>query len=194
MVRLKGEVFRALGSARPLPKAETAAGQPITLTIMMNWSDPGGFDSYFRSFEDRASPHYRQRLAPEEVRSRFGPTEAAYDAVRAYLQQNGFTVLRTSINRLTLTVRGTRAQAERAFNVSIDDYQLAARHFYANDTEPAVPQSLAPLIRSISGLSNLAHPRPAAVPSRRRALILFCWVQEIRSMMGERRMMQEALF
>jgi transposase len=30
--------------------------------------------------------------------------------------------------------------------------------------------------------------------SRRPALILFCWVQEIRSMMGERRAMQEALF
>src|ERR1700733_15122566 len=29
---------------------------------------------------------------------------------------------------------------------------------------------------------------------RRRALILFCRVQEIRSMMGERRVMQEALF
>jgi hypothetical protein len=27
--------------------------------------------------------------------------------------------------------------------------------------------------------------------SGRRALILFCWVQEIRSMMGERRVMQE---
>jgi hypothetical protein len=30
--------------------------------------------------------------------------------------------------------------------------------------------------------------------SRHRALILFRWVQEIRSMMGERRVMQEALF
>jgi hypothetical protein len=29
---------------------------------------------------------------------------------------------------------------------------------------------------------------------RRGALILFCWVQEIRPMMGERRVMQEALF
>jgi len=28
----------------------------------------------------------------------------------------------------------------------------------------------------------------------RRALILFCWMEEIRSMMGERRVMQEALF
>jgi hypothetical protein len=28
----------------------------------------------------------------------------------------------------------------------------------------------------------------------RRALIRFCWVREIRSMMGERRVMQEALF
>jgi hypothetical protein len=29
---------------------------------------------------------------------------------------------------------------------------------------------------------------------RRPALILFCWVEEIRRMMGERRVMQEALF
>jgi kumamolisin len=164
-VRLKGELLRVLGSARKLPQVETAAAQPITLTIMMNWSDPAGFDSYLRSFEDRASPLYRRRLAPEEARSRFGPTQAAYDEVTAYLRQNGFTPVGSSSNRLTLTVRGTRAQAERAFNVSINDYQLGARHFYANDADPAVPQSLAPMIRSISGLSNLAKPRPLAAPN-----------------------------
>ena len=164
-VRLKGEVLSALQSATKLPKVEAAAEQPITLTIMMNLSDPAGFDAYSRGFADRASPLYRKRLAPEELMSRFGPSQASYDAVAAYLRQNGFALVAGSSNRLTLTVRGTRAQAERAFDVSISDYQLGTRHFYANDADPAIPQSLAPMIRSVSGLSNLAQHRALAAPA-----------------------------
>jgi hypothetical protein len=39
-----------------------------------------------------------------------------------------------------------------------------------------------------------SNRRIALKNSGRRSLILFCWVQEIRPMMGERRVMQEALF
>jgi hypothetical protein len=164
-VQLTGHVLEVLPTANRLPKSTASANEPVTLTIMLQWSDPSGFDSYAKGFEDRKSPNYRHTLSHEEFMARFGPTQQAYDAVLAFLRQNGFTLLNGSANRLTLTVRGTRAQAEHAFGASIDDYQLGSRTFHANSTEPAIPKSLASVIRSVSGLSNLAQPHRNGSPN-----------------------------
>jgi hypothetical protein len=132
---------------------------------MLNWSDEAGFENFGDAFEDPSSPAYRKTISAEELTARFGPSQAAYDAALDFLQKNGFTLVEGSANRLTLTVRGTRAQAERTFGVRIDDYQLGTRQFHASDSDPALPETLAPLIRSVSGFSNLAHPRTANGPS-----------------------------
>jgi kumamolisin len=141
------------------------AEQPLTLSVVLNWSDPAAFAAFAKAFEDPASPTYRQYLRADEVMMRFAPTQQSYNTVLTYLQQTGLTVVAGSANRLTVTARGTRSQIEHAFNLSIDDYQLGNRTFYANDTNPALPATVAPLIRSVSGLSNLAKPRPAIGPS-----------------------------
>jgi hypothetical protein len=81
-----------------------------------------------------------------------------------WLNQNGFSLTQGSDNRLTLTVSGTRGQAEHAFGVTIDDYLMGTRQFHAIDTDPSIPAALAPWIRSVTGFSNLARPRPALSP------------------------------
>ncbi len=70
-----------------------------------------------------------------------------------------------SANRLTVTAQGTRSQVEQAFAVAIDDYQLGGRTFQANAAEPSLPATIAPMVRSISGLNNLAVPEPLLSPA-----------------------------
>jgi hypothetical protein len=164
-VELKGHVLEALPETKKVPKLSTAGDEQITLTVMLHWSDPAGFEAYAKTFDDPNSPNYRKTLSQEELMARFGPAQEAYDKVLSFLEQSGFTVVSKSANRLTITVRGTRAQAERAFAVSIDDYQLGERKFHANSAEPSIPSSLETVVRSVTGLSNLAEPHPAASPS-----------------------------
>src|SRR5208337_1405303 len=107
------------------------------------------------------SPLFRHFLTPDQVSDRFGPSRHAYEAVLHYLRSNGFSLVDGSANRLTLTVRGRRAQGERAFGVHIKDFAERGRRFFANDTEPAVPSALASKIGAVTGLTNLSVPRPA---------------------------------
>lgn len=90
---------------------------------------------------------------------RFGPSQQDYVAVQAYFEQQGFTVTEGSANRLTLTVSGTRAQAQSALDVQISDYRIGNKTFYANNGEPSLPGNLAPYVQAVSGLSNLATPQ-----------------------------------
>ena len=134
---------------------------PLTLGVMLNLSDQAGFDAFAEAdFDDpELACTTTNRLPPTIFTARFGPTQQAYDSVLAYLQQNGFTLAVGSANRQTITVRGTRAQVEAAFNVQLNDYVLGSTTFHSNATDPSVPQSVAPLIRSIVGLSNLYQPK-----------------------------------
>ncbi|HJT99121.1 MAG TPA: Ig-like domain-containing protein, partial [Rhodanobacteraceae bacterium] len=91
---------------------------------------------------------------------RFGPDAGAYAAVRAYFAGQGFAIVEDSANRLTLTVRGTRAAAERALAVHIADFSLGERTFHANLDEPSLPSEIGAHVQAIAGLSDLAQPAP----------------------------------
>jgi hypothetical protein len=166
MVRLPGHVLAALSRAKLLPPtnaraAAAEAKQPLLLTIVLKRSNQAGFNRYLHDVYDPHSPIFHRFLTPEQVSDRFGPSRAAYNAVLNYLRKNGFKVVDGSVNRLTLAVRGTRAEAEKAFGVHIRNFQLGGRRFFANDGDPATPRSVATQIEAVSGLSDLAVPKTA---------------------------------
>ena len=130
---------------------------------VLNLSDQAGFEAFGKDFNDPNSPNFHKPITAADFTARFGPTQQAYDSVLAYLQQNGFTLAMGSSNRRTLTVAGTRAQAEAALT-SIGDYQLGSRAFCAIATDPAIPAEIAPLIGGVSGLSNLGLPSGPFTP------------------------------
>ncbi|HEV3115275.1 MAG TPA: protease pro-enzyme activation domain-containing protein [Candidatus Binataceae bacterium] len=101
------------------------------------------------------------------------PPQKAYGKVLAYLRNNGFTLVEQSENRLTVTVRGTRTQAERTFNLRLHDYQIGRRSFYANDQDPGLPPELASHVQSVAGLANLAKPRNGIIKAIGKFLCSF---------------------
>jgi kumamolisin len=162
MVRLPGHVLSVLPTAKTVPsEPRTPDDQFLTLTLVLSRDDQAGFERYLRDAYDPRSPNYRRFLTQLELSERFGPSQKAYDAVLSYLQKSGLTLVEKSTNRLTLTVRGARAKAEEAFAVEIRDYEIDGRRFFANAADPAFPGELASHVASVSGLSNLATPRPA---------------------------------
>lgn len=161
LVRLPGHVLSALPKAARVPASrELSLAEPIGLTVVLRRSDPAGYERYLRDVYDPTSPAYRRFLTPRQVSDRFGPAPEDYAAVQAYFESRGFAATEGSANRLTLTLRGTRAGAEEALAVRISDYALGDRSFHANDADPALPAALAPKVEAIAGLSSLGRPQP----------------------------------
>ena len=163
-VTLPGHVLSALARAKAAsPELAARLGTvepPLALTVVLRRADPDGFARYLRDVYDPASPTFRQFLDPVQVSERFGPSAADYDAVRAYFEAHGFVLAEGSANRMTLVLRGTRAAASGALAVAVKDYQVAGKGFYANDTDPSLPEDIANRVESVVGLSDLATPRP----------------------------------
>ena len=116
MVRLANSVVPAIasGELQPLSTPLSAANQSLTLTLTLKRSDQSGFDTSCR----RAEPRITRLSAFYDTAAAFGSFWAKSGRVRQvldWLQAQGLRLVQGSANRLTISVRGTRQQAEAAF-------------------------------------------------------------------------------
>jgi uncharacterized repeat protein (TIGR01451 family) len=137
-----------------------AATNELHLAIGLPLRNQEAMTTLLQQVSDPSSPNYRQYLTSEQFTAQFGPTEEDAQAVIKFAQANGLTVKRVHGNRVLIEVDGKAADVERAFNVTLRSYHLAAenRDFYAPDQEPSVPAALP--VADVQGLNNYARPHP----------------------------------
>jgi subtilase family serine protease len=136
------------------------ATQTMHLNIMLALRHAPELENFLQEVYDPSSSSYRHFLTVEEFTARFGASKEDYDATVAFAKANGFTVLGTSTNRMTLDVAGSVATAEKAFHVTMGLYQHPTenRKFYAPDREPTADLSVQ--LWHISGMDNYSIPKP----------------------------------
>ncbi|MBX5465074.1 MAG: S8/S53 family peptidase [Clostridia bacterium] len=110
------------------------------------------------------------RLGVDAFLQQYAPSEADYQAVQDWLASQGFRVVETVPNRLYVKAEGTVGQAERAFQVQIQEYRLPAVRlggrtytdvlFRSNAADPAVPAALAGVVDAVSGLDDAVYFQP----------------------------------
>ena len=82
------------------------ASQQLQLNIVLPLRDQAGLDAFLADLRNPASATYRQFLTPQEFTARFGPTQADYDAVVAFVKANGLTVVGGSRDGMDVQVKG----------------------------------------------------------------------------------------
>ncbi len=136
----------------------------LNLTIGLPLRDREGLTNLLQQLYDPASANYHRFLTPEQFTERFGPTEQDYQAVVHYARSHGLIVTGKHGNRTLVSVRGTVADVERTFRVTINEYQhpTESRTFYAPDVQPSL--DLAVPVLTVSGLDNYIIPHPCMKP------------------------------
>lgn len=145
----------------PLP-----ANQTMNLVVTLPLRNEAGLENFLQEVYDPNSSSYHQFLTVDQFTAQYGPTQDDYNTVIAYLQEHGFTVTGTSLNRLNINVSGPASAVKSAFHVTIGQYQdpIKNRTFFSPETEPTVDLPF-PLWH-ISGLDNYSIPHPAGLDKR----------------------------
>ncbi len=99
-------------------------------------------------------------LSHAQVLARFSPTSSSARTVAHYLTEHGFKDVTISGNRLLVSGKATVAQADRAFNTTIDSYRLNGRTVYANVRPARVPAALSSHVHAVLGLSDVPIGTP----------------------------------
>jgi subtilase family serine protease len=136
------------------------ASQTMHFDIVLALRHQAELNNFLDALYDPTSPSYRHFVTVEEFTERFGPSQEDYDALIRFAKANGFAIVGGSRDALDIQLRGTVANVEKAFHVTMGLYQHPTenRTFFAPDREPTVDLGFS--LWHISGLDNYSIPRP----------------------------------
>jgi subtilase family serine protease len=159
---------RYVSSAKNLGAVDSS--KTIEVSIWLNPHNRAELDTLAEQLYDRNSPNYRHFLNRAQFVARFAPTAAEATAVKEFFAANGLTVVKVGPDNMFVRARGTVASVQTAFHVTLNNYLLAGKTLRANDRDPYVDDSVAPLVRTVSGLDSgeFVHPlasRSANLPT-----------------------------
>ena len=145
------------------PLRDTDAALSIEIEFALKPRNAEQIQPLLNALYNSNSPKYGHYLTQAEYRSRFSPTPDQVNAVVAYAKSQGLTVTGVSTSGMLVRTRGTAAQMDSAFGVTLRDFVSPDprdnnRIFHAPDREPTLDASIAPLLNGIVGLSNAAVP------------------------------------
>jgi subtilase family serine protease len=143
--------------------------QSMHVDIVLALSHPAELKSFVQEVSDPSSPSYRHFVTVPEFTERFGPSQQDFDAVVRFAKANGFKVVGASRDGFDIQLKGSVANIEKAFHVTMSVYQRPTenRTFYSPDREPTV--DLPFQLWHISGLDNFSIPRPMLLKRDARA-------------------------
>ncbi len=148
---LHNHVPAAVTNAAPL--RHTPGWTKLNLTISLPLRDRPGLTNLLQQLYDPASPNFRHYLTPEQFTQRFGPTREDYQAVVRFAQSHGLLVTAQHPNRTLVSVKGTVADIDRPFHLTLSEYQhpTESRTFFAPDVEPSLDSENAVVVRRRPG-------------------------------------------
>jgi len=163
---LTRHLHSAVANGQAKVVGQLPATQTLRLVIVLPLRNQTELDNLLSDLYNPSSPSYHHFLTVDQFTAEFGPTQEDYNTALAFAQDNGFTVVATSRNRLNIQVTGTVAAIQRAFHVTMRTYQLPTenRIFYSPDREPTV--DLPFQLWHIAGLDNYSVPHPAGLTRR----------------------------
>ncbi|HVR26803.1 MAG TPA: S53 family peptidase [Candidatus Polarisedimenticolia bacterium] len=144
------------------------SSQTVDVSIWLNPHNRAALDALASELYNPSSPSYRHWLKSSDIAFRFAPTAAEAKVVQDFLESNNFKVVSVGANHFYVRARGTVADAENAFHVQLNNYQVGGKILWANASDPYVTGPAAALVQAVSGLDSgrFEHPldiRPASL-------------------------------
>jgi subtilase family serine protease len=156
---IKGWIPRAVQTGEAQVVQPIDPESAIRLTIGLHSAKRAELKHAVDDILDPKSPNYRHFLTFDEWKSRFAPSDQDVQAVSDWARANGLTeVHRFAANHL-IVVEGPVRAIDRALDVTINEYAIGERRFFANDRAPTVVAEIGDRIDGIYGLSSFERFR-----------------------------------
>jgi hypothetical protein len=134
--------------------------QMLRLVLGLQRPHADAEEEFLRELQDKKSPNFHKFLTPQQWNARFSPSKQDEQAVVDWAKSQGLTVTQRYANRLIVDVEAPAGIIEKAFNVTINRYQVDNRLAFSNDRDPEIPAHLTTILHSVGGLNSIRvlHP------------------------------------
>ncbi len=151
------------GNTPSLAKAEydkgavddSAPANHILLVLTRSKTQEARLNTLIDSLHDKNSPNYHKWLKQNEFGEDFGPAVSDVEAVKAWLQSQGFTINKVNAGRTVIDFSGSAGQLRSAFHTEMHTYVQNGVTFHANSSDPQIPTALAPVVKGFAALNDI---------------------------------------
>ena len=155
-VQLHGHLPGWVSTNRQIAKrVDLSSPLDLTVTLQRDPAVQAAFEKLLADQQDSSSAMYHQWLTPEQIGALYGPTQNDVNAVSKWLSSQGYTIRSVTPSRMQIHVSGTVATASNTFRTSFAYFQSNEIQRLSAVSEPFVPSAIAPVILSITGLSEV---------------------------------------
>jgi subtilase family serine protease len=155
------------------PLTAESPDTPISVTIALGLSNLDEAENLQQSIYTPGNAEYHQFLSADQFVSRFGPSGAEVARIIAELAKRGLAAEKTTAT--TIKVTGLPADMDRAFAVTLHDYEIPAHdnvpasRFHAPLVSATLPPEIAGSVAAVVGLDShpALHPMSLASPRSR---------------------------
>lgn len=131
-----------------------AATKAQTVRVYLAGADPAGLAAYAAGVAEPGSPYYQHYLTPAQFQARFGATSGQVGAVTSWLAGAGLRVTATTAHYVQAT--GSTANTRTAFGTDVHSYRTSTGVQQAPTSGVSVPESVAPDVLTVQGLTGSA--------------------------------------
>ena len=147
------------GTASPAASQGRAVGNvapstAIDFEVVLSPRDGAAEQALATAVSTPGSAQYRRYLTPKQWESRFSPTRTQVAEVTRWLRSEGMRVGSVSADRLAISVSGTSAGVEHAFDTQLSYDEVEGERVRAAQGDLSVPADLASLVAGTLGLNE----------------------------------------
>lgn len=125
---------------------------PIEITVWLKLRNESALESTLAAQRDKGAPF----LSDAQIDAQMAPTATSVAAVSNFLTSRGLKVTAVGPHNLFVRAAGTVDVVQSSLRVEVHEYRLKEMTFRASPMGVTLPDDIAPLVASVSGLSNLA--------------------------------------
>jgi Pro-kumamolisin, activation domain/Bacterial Ig-like domain (group 3) len=126
----------------------------ITLLTVPSASQKRAVNKLLADQQNPRSASYHKWLTPEQYADRFGLSPNDIQKLTAWLQSQGFTVVRAARGRNWIAFSGTAAQVDTTFQTQIHNFKVEGEMHFANTTPPTIPAALSGIVTGFRGFND----------------------------------------
>jgi len=167
MMRLEGHVPQKVLDGTAIRVGHKDSTQHLRLALYIRPQHQAEEAEYIRELTTKGSPNFHKFLTLDEIIARYSPSVEDEQAVVDWATSQGLTVTHRFPNRLLVDVEGTIATIEKAFDVTINNYQVGDEVDFANDRDPLIPAQFSGKLGGVLGLTSVEKMHAASALTRK---------------------------
>lgn len=146
---------QALAPVGATPLGPLPTSSRVEVTVVLRLRHEASLERLIAAAGTPGSPDFGEALSPSSFVASYGPTAAQVAAVESYLEQQGFTQLAVSSNRLMVSGTATAGEVDAAFDTELESFEQGGRTVYANVEGASVPAALGGVVGAVLGLNDV---------------------------------------